>query len=173
MVPGAGADVLLTVKANQQTLYHQLGCQFQGKRTILFTATDHEKKHGRDTAWKLRAKEAPEHTKQNWPGSAWIVEVMADTMKDRDPRSIRRHLFLTSLHTTPNDRPGRSTRRGDEVKGIGFFQLVPWHQREKITQRLPEANTPQNVTQNSSIESRPSIASSEHLWHSAAAAIVD
>jgi hypothetical protein len=62
------------VKANQQTLYRQIGCQFQGKRTIPHTATAHEKKHGRDTVWELRAKEAPEHIKANWPGSAWIVD---------------------------------------------------------------------------------------------------
>ncbi|MFN9547009.1 MAG: transposase, partial [Cyanobacteriota bacterium] len=68
------------MKANQQTLYRQIGRPFQGKRRIPFTATDHENKHGRETVWKLRAKEAPEHIKANWPGSAWIVEVITDTM---------------------------------------------------------------------------------------------
>jgi hypothetical protein len=28
------------------------------------------------TRWELRAQEAPEHIKANWPGSAWIVEVI-------------------------------------------------------------------------------------------------
>jgi hypothetical protein len=42
MVPGAGGDVLLTVKSNQKTLYRQIGCQFQCKRKIPFTATDRE-----------------------------------------------------------------------------------------------------------------------------------
>ena len=37
------------------TLHHQIGCQFQGKRHIPFTATDQEKRHGRDTSWELRA----------------------------------------------------------------------------------------------------------------------
>jgi hypothetical protein len=51
--------VLLTVKSNQKTLYRQIGSQFQGKRHIPFTASDHEKRHGRDTLWELSAKEAP------------------------------------------------------------------------------------------------------------------
>jgi predicted transposase YbfD/YdcC len=93
--------VLLTVKSNQKTLYRQIGCQFQGKRHIPFAATDHEKRHGRDTVWELRAREAPEHIKANWPGSAWIVEVITDTLSRKGKRSVRRHLFLTSVRTTP------------------------------------------------------------------------
>jgi predicted transposase YbfD/YdcC len=90
------------VKANQNTLYRQIGCQFQGKRRIPHAATDHEKKHGRDTVWELRAKEAPEHIKLNWPGSAWIVEVITGIVTRSGKRSIRRHLFLTSLRTSPD-----------------------------------------------------------------------
>jgi hypothetical protein len=44
------------MKSNQKTLYRQIGCQFQGKRHIPFTATDHEKRPGRDTVWELRAR---------------------------------------------------------------------------------------------------------------------
>lgn len=90
------------MKANQQTLYRQIGCQFEGKRKIPHAATAHEKKHGRDTVWDLRAKEAPDHIKANWPGSAWIVEVITDTVTRSGKRSIRRHLFLTSLRTSPD-----------------------------------------------------------------------
>ena len=93
--------MLLTVKSNQKTLYRQIGCQFQGKRHIPFSATDHEKRHGRDTVWELRAKEAPEHIRANWPGSAWIVEVITDTLTRKGKRSVRRHLFLTSVRTMP------------------------------------------------------------------------
>jgi hypothetical protein len=93
--------VLLTVKSNQKTLYRQIGCQFQGKRKIPFVASDREKRHGRDTVWDLQAKEAPEHIKANWPGSAWIVEVITGTLTRKGKRKIRRHLFLTSVRTTP------------------------------------------------------------------------
>jgi hypothetical protein len=92
-----GADVLLTVKSNQKTLYRQLGCQFEGKRQIPFTATDHEKRRRRDTVWQLQAKEAPEQVRENWPGSAWIVEVITDTVAPDGNRGARRNLFLTSV----------------------------------------------------------------------------
>ncbi len=62
----------MTVKSNQKPLYRQIGCQFEGKRKIAFKVTDFEKCHGRQTRWELKAKEAPEHIKTNWPGSAWI-----------------------------------------------------------------------------------------------------
>ena len=58
----------MSVKSNPKTLYRQIGCQFEGKRKIPFTATDIEKRHGRQTRWQLKAKEAPEHIKANWPG---------------------------------------------------------------------------------------------------------
>ncbi len=95
-----GADVLLTVKSNPQTLYRQIGCQFQGKRQIPFTATDQEEKHGRDTTWELKAREAPEHIKANWPGSAWIVEVIT-TVTRKGRRVEQAHYFLMSLRTAP------------------------------------------------------------------------
>ncbi len=96
-----GGDVLLTVKSNQMTLYRQIGCQFQGKRQIPFTATDQQEKHGRNTTWELKAREAPEHIKANWPGSAWIVEVITDTLTRKGKRTVMGHLFLTSILTTP------------------------------------------------------------------------
>jgi hypothetical protein len=94
--------VLLTVKSNQKTLYRQIGSQFQVKRHIPFPATDHEKRHGHDTLWELSAKEAPEHIKENWPGSAWIVQVVTTTTTRKGIRRTTRHLFLTSIRTTPD-----------------------------------------------------------------------
>ena len=97
-----GADVLLTVKSNPKTLHRQIGTQFQGKRQIPFTATDRRKRHGRDTVWELRAREAPEHIKANWPGSAWIVEMTTTTATHKGKRAPVRHLFLTSIRTNPD-----------------------------------------------------------------------
>jgi predicted transposase YbfD/YdcC len=91
--------VLLSVKSNQESLYRQIGSQLQGKRHIPHAASDHEKRHGRDTSWELSAKEAPEHIKANWPGSAWIVE-MVTTTKRNGSTTTRRHLFLTGIRTT-------------------------------------------------------------------------
>jgi len=48
----------------------------------------------------MRAKDAPEHIKADWPGSAWIVELLASGSRDGKPFKAR-HLFITSLRTTP------------------------------------------------------------------------
>ncbi len=93
--------MLLTVKSNQKTLYRQIGAQFQGKRHIPFAATDQEKRHGRHTTWDVSAKEAPEHIKANWPGSAWIVEVVTTTTTRKGKRKAVCHRFITSIRTTP------------------------------------------------------------------------
>jgi hypothetical protein len=94
-----GADLLLTVKSNQKTLYRQIGHQFQGKRKIPFVAKDHEISHGRDIVWTLRAKQAPEIIREAWIGTSWIVELMATGTRDGKTFHAT-HLFLTCLHTT-------------------------------------------------------------------------
>ena len=88
------------MKANQKTLHRQIRSQFQGKRRIPFVATDHEIGHGRDIAWTLRAKQAPEHIHEIWIGTSWIMEVTALGTRDGKPFRAT-HLFLTSLRTTP------------------------------------------------------------------------
>ncbi len=95
-----GADFLLTVKGNQKTLHRQIQCQFQGKRRIPFVATDHEIGHGRNITWISRAKQAPEHIREAWIGTSWIVEMTADGIRDGKPFQAS-HLFLTSLRTKP------------------------------------------------------------------------
>jgi hypothetical protein len=72
----------------------------QGKRKIPFLATDHEISHGRNITWTLRAKEAPEHIREAWIGTSWIVEVTATGSRNGTPFRAT-HLFLTSLRTTP------------------------------------------------------------------------
>ncbi len=101
-MPGEEGDLLLTVKSNQKTLYRLIGRQFEGKCKVpFFTATDVEKRQGPDTRWELRAKEAPEHIKTNWPGSAWIVELITSTTTRKGKRDIANHRFISSLRTTP------------------------------------------------------------------------
>ena len=96
-----GADFLLTVKANQRTLHRQIQRQFEGSRQIPFLATDHELGHGRDITWTLRAKEAPDHIREEWLGTSWIIEVVTSGSRDGRPFNAR-HLFLTSIRTTPD-----------------------------------------------------------------------
>jgi hypothetical protein len=102
-----GADLLLTVKSNQKTLYRQIGRQLEKNRKIPFTATDVEKRHGRQTRWELKAKVAPEHIKANWPGSALIVEVMTSTTTRNGKREIacHRHGLRPTSPTSPACAP--------------------------------------------------------------------
>ena len=95
-----GPTFLLTVKPNQKTLHRQIGDELRGKRKMPFLATDHEISHGCDITWNLRPKEAPDHIKENWYGTSWIVEVIATGMRDGKPMQAS-HVFLTSLRTTP------------------------------------------------------------------------
>ena len=89
----------MTVKANQRTLNRQIQRQFEGKRQIPFLAVDQEIGHGRDITWMLRAKEAPEHIREAWLGTSWIVEVATTGTRDGKPFNAK-HLFLTSLRTS-------------------------------------------------------------------------
>ena len=49
----------------------------------------------------LRAKQAPEHIRENWIGTSWIVEVAAIGRRDGKVFQAT-HVFLTSLRTTPD-----------------------------------------------------------------------
>ena len=91
----------MTVKTNQKTLNRQIQSHFQGKRHIPITARAQDDKHGRDTIWVLRAKEAPEHIKENWPGCSWIIELTSTTVTRKGKRATRTLCFLTTLRTAP------------------------------------------------------------------------
>jgi hypothetical protein len=53
-----------------------------GKAQDPFVATDHEISHRRNITWSLRAKQAPEHIREAWAGTSWIVEVTATGRRD-------------------------------------------------------------------------------------------
>ena len=91
---------MLTVKGNQKTLHRQIQSQFRGKRHIPFVAMDHKIGHSRNITWTLRAKQAPEHIREAWIGTSWIVEMTAAGIHGGKPFRAT-HLFLTSLRTTP------------------------------------------------------------------------
>jgi hypothetical protein len=63
-------------------------------------ATDHEISHSHNLTWTLRATQAPEHIREPWVGTSWVVEVTATGRRDWKPFEAT-HLFLTSLCTTP------------------------------------------------------------------------
>ena len=81
-------------------MHRQIRSQYQEKRQIHFVASNHEVNHGRDISWTLQAKQAPEHIREAWVGTSWIVEVAADRFRDGKPFQTT-HLFISSLRTTP------------------------------------------------------------------------
>jgi len=62
-------------------------------------ASDHEIGHRRNITWTLRAKKAPEHIREAWIGTSWMVEVTTNGSRDGKPFRAT-HLFLASLRTT-------------------------------------------------------------------------
>jgi hypothetical protein len=81
----------LTVKANQWSLVRQIVLQFHGKRHTLSIAIDHEISHGRNIVSPRRVKKAPDHIKEAWRGTSWIVETMANGTRDSRPPA--KHIF--------------------------------------------------------------------------------
>ena len=72
-------------------------------------AIDQEISQGHDITWTLRAKEVPQHIREAWIGTSWIVEMTATGTRDGKPFQAQ-HLCLftrrtsrcdTSLRTTP------------------------------------------------------------------------
>jgi hypothetical protein len=71
-----------------------------GKRHIPVEASVFEEGHGRAITWMLRAKQAPERIKENWPGCSWIVELITTGRRNGKPTE-QAHYFLTTLRTSP------------------------------------------------------------------------
>jgi len=67
---------------------------------ISFVATDQEISTWRDITWTLRAEEAPQHIRESWVGTSWILEITATGTRDGKLFQAQ-HLFLTRLRTTP------------------------------------------------------------------------
>lgn len=61
----------------------------------------------------LRVKEVPQHIRQEWVGTSWIVQVVTTGQRDGTPCNAR-HLFLTSIRTTPEALQLVRNRLSDE-----------------------------------------------------------
>ena len=101
--------MLLSVKSNQKTLHRQIVCQFEEKRHIPFTATDHENRHGRQTHWELKAKAAPrshqgELARQRLDRGADHHDDHAQLQAERQPPSVwppADCVYITTVGTAP------------------------------------------------------------------------
>ena len=55
-----------------------------------------ERKHGRDITWTLRGMPAPAWVVENWPGSATVVAVRSEGIREGKPVDETRY-YVTSL----------------------------------------------------------------------------
>ena len=115
----------------------------RGSARSLFWQLGQEISHGREITWTLRAKEAPQHIRQSWVGTSWIVEMSATGTRDGKPFHAT-HLFLTSLRNTPDallqlERVRwsiegwhwiRDTQLHEDTQRYRGMALVRWRARE-------------------------------------------
>ena len=67
-------------------------------RRVPWRARKHELAHGRDITWTLRAMPAPEWVVEHWPGSATIIAVRSQGIRDGKGVDETRY-YVTSLRT--------------------------------------------------------------------------
>ncbi|MCP9800746.1 transposase [Synechococcus sp. RedBA-s] len=116
----------MTVNGNQKTLHRQIRCQVQGKRHIPVEAGVFEEGHRRVITWTLRAKQAPEHIREAWSGTSWIVKVIA--VGTRGGKTFRQsHFVLTSFRTTP-EALLRQVRDRWSIEGWHWIRDTPLHE---------------------------------------------
>ena len=107
-------------------MHRQIRCQFQGERHILFVATDHEISHGLGITWTLRAKQAPEHIREDWSGTSWIAGMTVIGRCEGKPFQAT-PLFLTSLCTTP-EALLQQVRGGWSIEGWHWIRDTQLHE---------------------------------------------
>ncbi len=68
-------------------------------RKVPWETSHHEVGHGRDITWTLRAMPAPNWVIEQWPGSATIIAVRSQGIRDGRPVDETRY-YVTSLRTS-------------------------------------------------------------------------
>ncbi|MDP4738486.1 MAG: ISAs1 family transposase [Cyanobium sp. MAG_216] len=68
-------------------------------RKVPCQTSHHEVGHGRDITWTLRAMPAPNWVIEQWPGSATIIAVRSQGIRDGRPVDETRY-YVTSLRTS-------------------------------------------------------------------------
>jgi len=91
----------MTVKGNQPTLHRQIRDQFTYGHHFPIETEHSERGHGRDTTWTLRAREATETIRTDWPSTSWIIEMETTGTRNGKPMRPHSQYFLTTLRTTP------------------------------------------------------------------------
>jgi hypothetical protein len=105
----------MTVKGNQPTLHRQIHDQFTYGHIFPIQTEHSDRGHGRDTTWTLRAREATEAIRTDWPDASWIVEMVTTGTRDGKPMRPHSHYFHehaeAEWHSLDPRRPAGSGSR--------------------------------------------------------------
>jgi hypothetical protein len=94
----SGADFLIAVKHSRRRGFRLIRDRLTYGRRIPWRTSGREVKRGRDISWTLRAMPAPEWVMEQWPGSATIIAVRSQGIRDGKPTDETRY-YVWRLRT--------------------------------------------------------------------------
>ncbi len=90
---------MIAVKNVRRKGFRLIRDRLTTSRKVPWETSHHEVDHGRDIVWTLRAMPAPEWLIEQWPGSATIIAVRNQGIRDGRPVDETR-FYVTSLRTS-------------------------------------------------------------------------
>ena len=88
-------------------------------RKVPWETSHHEAGHGRDIVWTLRAMPAPDWVIEQWPGSATIISVRSQGI--RDGRPVDETRYYVGLPEKGSSRPIRKSAEFARVAACPFM----------------------------------------------------
>ncbi len=97
---------MIAVKHGRRKGFRLIRDRLTLSRKLPWETSHHEVGHGRGITWTLRAMPAPAWVSDQWPGSAMIIAVRSQGVRDGQPVDETRY-YVTSLRdVTPFIGPG-------------------------------------------------------------------
>jgi predicted transposase YbfD/YdcC len=90
---------LIAVKHGRRKGFRLIRDRLTYRRKVPWQTSHHEAGHGRNIVWMLRAMPAPDWVMEQWPGSATIIAVRSQGVRDGRPVDETRY-YVTSLRTS-------------------------------------------------------------------------
>ena len=90
---------MIAVKHGRRNGFRLIRDRLTYRRKVPWQTSHHEAGHGRNIVWTLRAMPAPDWVIEQWPGSAMIIAVRSQGVRDGRPVDETRY-YVTSLRTS-------------------------------------------------------------------------
>ena len=90
---------MIAVKHGRRKGFRLIRDRLTFSRKVPWETSHHEVGHGRDIVWTLRAMPAPDWVIEQWPGSATIIAVRSQGVRD-GRRVDETRYYVTSLRTS-------------------------------------------------------------------------